>query len=73
MCLAIPAKITEISGDRAIVDFGGVTREVMLTLVENVKEGDYVLVHTGYCIAVLEPEEARESLRLWKEILSQTD
>jgi len=46
MCLAVPAKILEINGDLAKVDFGGVTREINVTLV-NVKIGDYVLVHAG--------------------------
>jgi hydrogenase expression/formation protein HypC len=69
MCLAIPAKVIEIKEDKAKVDFGeGVLREVNITLV-NVKEGDYVLVHAGYAIQVLEEKEAQETLRLWNEIL----
>jgi hydrogenase expression/formation protein HypC len=69
MCLAIPAKVIEIKEDKAKVDFGeGVLREVNITLV-NVKEGDYVLVHAGYAIQVLEEEEAQETLQLWNEIL----
>jgi len=59
----------EVKGDRAIVDFGGVKREVMLTLLnERVQPGTYVLVHTGYAIQVLDQNEAEETLRLWKEI-----
>jgi hydrogenase expression/formation protein HypC len=69
MCLAIPAKVKSINEDRAKVDFGeGVLREVNITLV-NAKVGDYVLVHAGYAIQVLDEEEAQETLRLWKEIL----
>jgi hydrogenase expression/formation protein HypC len=69
MCLAIPAKVIEIKEDKAKVDFGeGVLREVNITLV-NVKEGDYVLVHAGYAIQVLEEKEAQETLQLWNEIL----
>ena len=69
MCLAIPAKVKSIEEDRAKVDFGeGVLREVNITLV-NAKVGDYVLVHAGYAIQVLDEEEARETLRLWNEIL----
>ena len=69
MCLAIPAKVKSIEEDRAKVDFGeGVLREVNITLV-NAKVGDYVLVHAGYAIQVLDEEEAQETLRLWKEIL----
>ncbi|MEM2996929.1 MAG: HypC/HybG/HupF family hydrogenase formation chaperone [Candidatus Bathyarchaeia archaeon] len=69
MCLAIPARVVEKNGDRARVDFGGgVLREVDLTLVE-AGVGDYVIVHAGFAIQVLEGEEARETLRLWSEIL----
>jgi len=69
MCLAIPAKIVKMGGDRAEVDFGeGVLREVNTTLV-NARIGDYVLVHAGYAIQVLDKEEAKETLRLWNDIL----
>ena len=69
MCLAIPAKVIEINGATAKVDFGeGVLREVNVSLVE-AKVGDYVLVHAGYAIQVLSQEEAMETLKLWKEIL----
>ncbi|MEM0217421.1 MAG: HypC/HybG/HupF family hydrogenase formation chaperone [Candidatus Nezhaarchaeales archaeon] len=69
MCLAVPGKVVEVRGDRALVDFGGVRREVMLSLLEKeVRPGDYVLVHTGYAIQVLDQEEAEETLRLWREI-----
>ncbi|MEM3552812.1 MAG: HypC/HybG/HupF family hydrogenase formation chaperone, partial [Candidatus Bathyarchaeia archaeon] len=68
--LAIPAKVLSISGVNAKVDFGGnIIREVDVSLV-NVKVGDYVLVHAGYAIQVLSKEEAEETLRLWKEILT---
>jgi hydrogenase expression/formation protein HypC len=69
MCLAIPAKVIRIQGNCAKVDFGGGTlREIDITLVD-VKIGDYVLVHAGYAIQVLNKEEAKETLRLWREIL----
>ena len=69
MCLAIPAKIMNIDGNRANVDFGqGVLREVNVMLVE-AKVGDYVLVHAGYAIQVIEEKEALETLSLWKSIL----
>ncbi|MCJ7506645.1 HypC/HybG/HupF family hydrogenase formation chaperone [Candidatus Bathyarchaeota archaeon] len=69
MCLAVPAKILEITGDKAIADFGGVKREVMVNLLANVKVGDYVIVHTGFAIETLDEREALETLKLWKEIL----
>lgn len=69
MCLAIPAKVVTIEQDKANVDFGGgVVREINVTLV-TVGVGDYVLVHAGYAIQVLDKEEALETLRLWNEIL----
>jgi hydrogenase expression/formation protein HypC len=69
MCLAIPAKVVTIEKDKARVDFGGgVVREINVTLV-SVEVGDYVLVHAGYAIQVLDKEEALETLRLWNEIL----
>ena len=69
MCLAIPGKILEIQGNVAKVDFGnGVIRDVDITLVD-VEVGKYVLVHTGYAIQVMEEEDARETLDLWREIL----
>ncbi len=69
MCLAVPAKVLSVNGDKAKVDFGeGVLREVDVTIVD-AKVGDYVLVHAGYAIQKLSPEEAMETLRLWSEIL----
>jgi len=69
MCLAVPAKITSIKEDKAKVDFGeGILREVNVTLV-NARIGDYVLVHAGYAIQVLDEKEALETLRLFDEIL----
>jgi hydrogenase expression/formation protein HypC len=69
MCLAIPAKIVSVKEDKAKVDFGeGVLREVNVALV-NAKVGDYVLVHAGYAIQVLDEKEAQETIRLWNEIL----
>ncbi len=69
MCLAIPAKVVKTRKDKAEVDFGeGVWREVNIALV-NAKVGDYVLVHAGYAIQVLDEKEALETLNLWKQIL----
>jgi hydrogenase expression/formation protein HypC len=69
MCLAIPGKVVSVEKDKAKVDFGeGVLREVNVTLV-NVKVGEYVLVHAGYAIQVLDEKEALETLNLWNQIL----
>jgi len=73
MCLAIPAKIMSLQGEKAQVDFGqGVLRDVNVSLVE-AKLGDYVLVHAGYAIQVLEEKEALETLSLWNDVLANTD
>lgn len=69
MCLAIPAKVVEVQGDVAEVDFGqGIVRDVNVILVE-AHVGEYVLVHAGYAIQVIDKEAAEETLRLWEEIL----
>ena len=69
MCLAIPAKVIEVQGDVAKVDFGQkIVRDVNVMLVE-AHVGEYVLVHAGYAIQVIDQEAAEENLRLWEEIL----
>lgn len=68
MCLAIPMKIVKIEGDRATVEISGVKKEVNLTLIEDPKLNDYVLIHAGYAIEKLDEGEARETLDLIKEM-----
>jgi hydrogenase expression/formation protein HypC len=73
MCLAIPAKVVEITSEEGIrrkakADFGGVSREIDITLVD-AKVGDYVIVHAGFAIEILDEQEAEETLALWKELL----
>ena len=73
MCLAIPAKVVEIEGETAKVDFGaGTERDVNVSLVE-AKVGGYVIVHAGYAIQVLDPKAAMETLKIWKEILNKPE
>jgi len=72
MCLAIPGKITKIDSDKnhAMVDYGeGTKRKANISLVD-VKIGDYVLVHAGFAIEVLNKKEAQETLALFREMLS---
>jgi len=70
MCLAIPGRIIEVlDGRRAMVDYGGTRREADLTFVE-AGVGQYVLVHAGFAMQVLEESEALETLALWDEALS---
>ena len=68
MCLAIPALIKSIDGHQAEADIDGVTRQVSLQLTPEARVGDYVLLHTGYAISVIDPEEAEETLKLLREL-----
>ncbi len=68
MCLAIPALVKSINGFQAEVDVEGVTREVSLQLTPEAKVGDYVLLHTGYAINVIDETEAEETLKLLREM-----
>lgn len=68
MCLAVPGKIVKINGDIAKVDYGGIVRNANISLVD-VKEGDYVIVHAGFAIQVLDEREAKETIKIFEEIL----
>jgi hydrogenase expression/formation protein HypC len=68
MCLAVPAEIKSIEGHSATVDYGGVSRKANISLVD-AKVGDYVIVHAGYAIQVLDKEEAEKTLEIFKEML----
>jgi hydrogenase expression/formation protein HypC len=70
MCLAIPSKIVTIENDSAIVDVGGVRREISLFLLDNVKIGDYVIVHAGFAISTLDETTAVETLQELRTIVS---
>ncbi len=73
MCLAIPARVVEIHGDTAKVDFGkGVFREISIALVET-KIEEYVLVHAGYAIQTIDRKEAEETIKLWNDILKMEE
>lgn len=66
MCLALPVRVEQIlSGERAVVDIGGVRKEISLALVDGIKLGDYVILHVGYALARLDPEEAQRTLDLF--------
>ncbi len=72
MCLGIPGKIVETWGEDLVrmakVDFGGVVREVALAYVPEARVGDYVIVHVGFALNVLDEAEAQETWRLLEEI-----
>ena len=70
MCLAVPVRVVSIQGNNADVEIGGVKRLVSIALTPEVKIGDYVLLHTGYAINVIDEEEAQETLKLFEQIAS---
>jgi len=70
MCLGIPAKIIEIEGDYAKADIDGAFIKIGLQLINNPRIGDYVIVHTGYALEKIDKEEADETIKNIKSILS---
>jgi hydrogenase expression/formation protein HypC len=66
MCLAIPARVVELrDNEQAMIDLGGVRKEISLALVEGVAVGDFVIVHVGYALQRLDPVEAEKTLALF--------
>ena len=68
MCLAVPMKLIKIEGEMGLVEVGGVQREVELQLMEDVKAGDYLIVHAGFAIQKLNEKDALETLALFREM-----
>ena len=69
MCLAIPARIEQLlANDSALINLGGVRKEVSLALLDNIAVGDYVIVHAGYALQKLDEEEAALTLALFAEL-----
>lgn len=74
MCLAIPARVAEIlENELAVVELGGVKKQISLAMVDDVAVGDYVIVHVGYAINRLDPDEAAKTLALFAEIAEALD
>ena len=72
MCLAIPALLVEKRDhDQALVDLGGIRKPISIALVPEAHVGDYVIVHVGHAIGVLDPEEAQKTLAMFAEMQSQ--
>jgi hydrogenase expression/formation protein HypC len=71
MCLAIPAKIKSIEGHEGDVEVGGISRKASFMLTPEVMVGDYVLLHTGYAISIVDETEAKETLKLLEELAHQ--
>ncbi|STX37447.1 HypC/HybG/HupF family hydrogenase formation chaperone [Legionella feeleii] len=69
MCLALPAQIIRLlDAQRALVNLGGIEKEISIALLEQVKEGDYVILHVGYALTRLDEEEAKKTLMLFAEM-----
>lgn len=71
MCLAIPGKIVKIEGNSALVDFDGLTQNVIIALIQNPEVGKFVIVHAGYAIEMLNEKDALESIEQWKELAEE--
>ncbi|MDH2348596.1 HypC/HybG/HupF family hydrogenase formation chaperone [Bradyrhizobium sp. SSUT77] len=72
MCLAIPAEVTKLLPDEmAIVSIDGVRKEISVALMENLAVGDYVIIHVGYALTKIDPEEAMRTLELQRELSAE--
>ena len=72
MCLAIPGKVIAINGENGDIDFGGVIKHTNLSMVD-AKVGDWVVIHAGFAIEVMDEEDAQETIRLWNEVLDHDE
>lgn len=68
MCLAVPMKLMEHSGDLGMAEIDGVRTRVMLTLVPTVQVGDYLIVHAGYALSIVDEDEARRTCELLQQV-----
>ncbi|MBR1131883.1 HypC/HybG/HupF family hydrogenase formation chaperone [Bradyrhizobium iriomotense] len=72
MCLAIPAEVTKLLPDAmAVVTIDGVSKEISVALIEDLAVGDYVIIHVGYALTKIDPEEARRTLELLRELSAE--
>ncbi len=71
MCLGVPMQVKSIQGDVAVCEIDGVRREASLMMVDGIGVGDFVLIHAGFAIEKLDEEDARETLRIFRELLDQ--
>jgi hydrogenase expression/formation protein HypC len=73
MCLALPARVVELlDAEQAIVDLGGVRKAISIALVPETRVGDYVVVHVGHAIGMLDEDEAQATLALFAELARST-
>ncbi|MBU4446115.1 MAG: HypC/HybG/HupF family hydrogenase formation chaperone [Candidatus Marinimicrobia bacterium] len=73
MCLAIPMKVIEIKDNEAIAEVGGVWYRANLTLLPDIKIGEYIIVHAGFAIEKLDEEAALETLKIWQDVSEFTE
>ena len=74
MCLAIPVRVERLlDNELAVVELDGLRKEISLALVDGVREGDYVILHVGYALTRLDPEEAERTLALFAELADRLD
>lgn len=71
MCLAVPGKVIAIEGAFARVDVEGNVREAGIRLVPDVKVGDYVLIHAGFAVEIVDPQAAEETLAIFREVMKE--
>lgn len=71
LCIGVPGKVVEILGQPgwAVVETSGIRRNIGMHFIEGVRPGDYVMVHAGYAIEIIDPGEARERIRILEELL----
>jgi len=73
MCLALPVRVVELKGETtAVVDLDGIRKEISIELVDDVRVGDYLILHVGYALARLDPDEAERTLALFAAASSPT-
>ncbi len=71
MCIAIPCKVVNIDGNKAVIDAGGAQKEINIMLIENLSVGDYVLVHAGFAISKIERDTAEDTLAILESYLAE--
>ena len=72
MCLAVPVLLKKIDGKEGEIEVGGISRRISLWLTPEARVGDYVLMHTGYAISVVDTAEAEETLEIFREMAELT-
>lgn len=68
MCLGVTAKVVKIDGQKADVEFDGVTQAISIAMTPEVKIGEYVMIHAGFAISIIDQEQAEETMNLFIEI-----